>query len=121
MWQQDFDHCQEYDTNNDGVRDGPTAQTLNSPAGIWSDGTGLVVLDTSNNRALIWNEFPTSNFTAADIVLGQNDFTRNTRNDDNQDGVQDATPTARTLNLPSYGVYSNWTQLYIPITVTIEY
>jgi hypothetical protein len=38
------------------------------------DGTHLVVGDNINNRALIWNSFPTSNFQDADVVLGQTDF-----------------------------------------------
>ena len=58
----------------------PTASSLRNPAGIWSDGTKLVITDFSNNRILIWNTFPTTNGQAADLVLGQPDFSGNTVN-----------------------------------------
>jgi hypothetical protein len=47
---------------------------------IASDGTHLIVADRFNNRVLIWNTFPTENFQAADVVLGQPDFTTSTPN-----------------------------------------
>ncbi|HRP46550.1 MAG TPA: hypothetical protein PLT07_03290 [Trueperaceae bacterium] len=54
---------------------GPVAaNTLNHPCNVWSDGTRLVVADSYNNRVLIWNTFPTTDFADADIVLGQADF-----------------------------------------------
>ncbi|MBI3891996.1 MAG: hypothetical protein HY303_10755, partial [Candidatus Wallbacteria bacterium] len=52
----------------------PLAGTLNQPHGVFSDGTRLFVADTRNNRVLIWNSIPTSNQTAADVVLGQPNF-----------------------------------------------
>ncbi|TQV85888.1 hypothetical protein [Aliikangiella coralliicola] len=116
LGQQDFTHCAANDTDNDGVTDGPSAQTLSDPAGIWSDGTRLVIVDKRNNRVLIWSTFPSTNFAAADVVIGQSDFTHNTRNDDNQDNVVDANPSARTLFSPVLGIYSNGTQLFIADT-----
>lgn len=116
LGQQDFTHCAANDTNNDGTTDAVSASTLDRPAGVWTDGTRLVVLDKDNNRALIWNTFPTSNFTPADVVLGQSDFVNNTANDDDQDGTGDGGPTARTLDAPYDGVYSNGRQLYITDT-----
>ncbi|PVZ68314.1 hypothetical protein [Pelagibaculum spongiae] len=56
----------------------------------------LVVANT--NRVLIWNLPIIANNQPADIVLGQNSFTSCVANDDNQDGVADAKPTARTLD-----------------------
>lgn len=47
------------------------ANSLNSPAGIHSDGTRLVVSDTGSNRVLIWNSLPSTNQQPADVVLGQ--------------------------------------------------
>ncbi len=35
---------------------------------------GLFVSDTGNNRVLVWNELPTENGQAADLVLGQKSF-----------------------------------------------
>ena len=37
-------------------------------------------------------------------MLGQSNVTNTTRNDDDQDGAEDATPTARTMNRP-YGAW----------------
>lgn len=52
-----------------------TASTLNYAGGAWTDGTRVIALDSSNNRVLIWNTFPTANGQAADLVLGQPNFT----------------------------------------------
>ncbi len=51
-----------------------TATTLFYPYMIHSNGNQLFVADSNNNRVLIWNEFPTENGQAADVVLGQVDF-----------------------------------------------
>ncbi len=53
---------------------GQTASTMRTPTGVASDGHIFVVADTDNNRVLIWNEIPTTNGQAADVVLGQPDF-----------------------------------------------
>ncbi len=53
---------------------------LRYPQEVYSDGTKLFVLDTDNNRILIWNSIPTSNGQAADVVVGQDDFTTNSVN-----------------------------------------
>ncbi len=39
------------------------------------DGNKLIIADGVNNRILIWNSIPTVNGQAADIVIGQPDFT----------------------------------------------
>ncbi len=49
----------------------PTAGTLNTPTSVWSDGTRVVVADTSNHRVLVWNSFPTVDGQPADVVVGQ--------------------------------------------------
>jgi hypothetical protein len=54
-----------------GVGAAVTASSLNSPSGVHSDGTRLVVSDTGAHRVLIWNSLPTANQQAADVVLGQ--------------------------------------------------
>lgn len=58
----------------------PTASTLYMPRGLAISGGKLFVADTSNSRVLIWNTLPTSNGQAADVVLGQPNFTSNTLN-----------------------------------------
>jgi hypothetical protein len=47
---------------------------LNHPMGVATDGVRLFVADTCNNRVLIWNTIPTTNYAPADIVVGQPDF-----------------------------------------------
>ncbi len=42
------------------------------------DGNKLLVADGTNNRILIWNSIPTSNGQAADVVVGQPDFSTTT-------------------------------------------
>jgi hypothetical protein len=164
LGQNSFTNEEPNDDDQDGSADAnPTARTLNGPSGAWSDGTRLIVADTDNNRVLIWNTFPTSNFTPADVVLGQSDmvsnaqglsdkdmrdpyhmtsngnqlfvcdggnnrvliwdsipttnyapadtvlgqsdFVHGTSNDDDQDNVDDGQPSARTLYWPE-GVYA---------------
>ena len=120
LGQAELAHCTENDDNQDGAADEtpsadaqPSARTLSWPAGVWSDGKRLVVVDSNNFRVLIWNQVPASNFQPADVVLGQNDFTHGTSNDFNQDNVVDEVPTNRTLNFAYNGVSSNGVQLAI--------
>ena len=53
----------------------PCERTLNFPRFALSDGTRLFIADGGNDRVLIFNQIPTSNGAAADVVLGQPDFT----------------------------------------------
>ena len=56
----------------------PTAaDSFRTPVGVHSDGIRVAVADTDNNRVLIWNSIPSVNGKAADVVLGQKDFTSN--------------------------------------------
>ena len=73
--------------SNRGKTD-PTASTLFWPYGIYWDGVRLWVADTGNRRVLMWHGMPTYNGQAADLVLGQADFT--TRNE-NGGGEPNAT------------------------------
>lgn len=90
-----------------GNRNGAVAaDTLQCPDGAWTDGERLVVMDSQNYRLLIWNSFPTSNGQAADLVLGQADFTSNSAN-------RGATTAANTLGFSSYGVFVSGNQLFV--------
>ena len=112
LGQPDFTSCT---ANNDAATapDVASNRTLNYPAGVWSDGTRLVVLDSYNNRALVWTSFPSSDYQPANLVLGQGDFENVTANDDDQNGVSDGAPTARTLSTPYNGVDSDGSRLFI--------
>ncbi len=57
---------------------GTTSSSFTHPGGIaLSAGGTLYVSDTDNNRVLVWTTAPTSNGQAANIVLGQSNFTSN--------------------------------------------
>jgi uncharacterized protein (TIGR03437 family) len=53
----------------------PTAKSMRGPQGVWIQNGKLYVADTQNNRVLIYNRIPTTNGVAADLVLGQPNFT----------------------------------------------
>lgn len=53
----------------------PTAKSLRGPQGVWIQNGKLYVADTGANRVLIYNHIPTSNGAAADVVLGEPNFT----------------------------------------------
>lgn len=52
----------------------PNNKSMRGPQGVWLQDGKLFVADTQNHRVLIYNSVPTSNGSAADIVLGQPDF-----------------------------------------------
>ncbi len=60
---------------NEGQQNVPTQKAFRGPQGVWVQGGRLFVADTGNNRVLIWNTIPRSNFAPADLVIGQKDFT----------------------------------------------
>jgi hypothetical protein len=71
------------------------------PYSIATNGNQLFVADGDNRRVLVWNSMPTSSSALPDVVLGQSDFEHSQANDDNQDGVIDASPSARTFRWPT--------------------
>jgi hypothetical protein len=84
-----------------------TANGLSGPWDTFYDGTRFFVVDTSNNRVLIYSSLPTSSNASADVVVGQQNMSDHNYN---QTGVD--TPTARTLNTPT-SVFSDGTKLLI--------
>ncbi|MBV9267448.1 MAG: hypothetical protein JO061_14850, partial [Acidobacteriaceae bacterium] len=52
-----------------------TAGSMSNPTAVASDGVHLAVVDTGNNRILIWNSLPLASNTPPNVVLGQRDFT----------------------------------------------
>ncbi len=83
----------------------PTAQSLNEPGAVTSDGSRLFVADSRNNRVLIYNPFPTSNQPTASVVLGQADFTHS---GDNAGG----STSAQSLSFP-FGIFLNAAHLFV--------
>ncbi len=52
----------------------PTDSTLYAPRGVYLDHQRVIVSDSGNHRLLLWNRFPCHSGQAADMVLGQPDF-----------------------------------------------
>lgn len=61
---------------------GLSATSFKEPRAVFLAAGKLLVVDRNNHRVLVWNRVPTSNNAAADVVVGQPDFTSATpRND----------------------------------------
>lgn len=86
-----------------------SAAGMNSPTGLAVFDGKLLVSDTSNDRILVWNTWPTTNGQAADAVLGQDDFVTCTENR----GAGGATVTGRGFNAPVF-IWSDGTHLAVP-------
>lgn len=85
---------------------------LSNPEAIIAANNKLLVTDADNHRILIWNKIPDSNTDTPDLVLGQNSFDSCAENDDNQDGIDDEQPSARTLSYPS-GIWTDGEKLIV--------
>jgi len=79
----------------------PSATSIGDPVAVTSDGTNLFVSDFDFHRVMMFSPIPTANGASAAHVLGQATFAGSTANDADQNGVMDATPTARTLVGPN--------------------
>ncbi len=110
LGQMNFTQVAANDVNGDGLTDFPkavSASTLSLTSNVNTSYTGvdvssdgqLCITDTDNNRVLLWDSIPSKNGEAADVVLGQSDFTRWVQWDDDQDGVV-GFPSSRTLYNP---------------------
>jgi len=78
-------------TENAGTTVG--ANTLYYPVSVFPYGPKLLITETANNRALVYNSIPTSSNASADVVIGQQNMTSNT-------DYADATVAANTLTSP---------------------
>ncbi|AFY00804.1 NHL repeat-containing protein [Bdellovibrio bacteriovorus] len=74
-----YNNAANSDTN--GIGGVVSARSLNIPRGLAMTSSGkFIVLDGGNSRILVYNKLPTENLQAADLVIGQPDFTSNTPN-----------------------------------------
>ncbi|MGA7241324.1 MAG: IPT/TIG domain-containing protein [Bryobacteraceae bacterium] len=87
----------------------PSATSMNGPQGVWIQNGRLYVADTQNNRILIYNKIPTTNGAAADVVLGQPNFTTFVQVDLAQ---QNTNATAQNMLNP-VSVTSDGTRLFV--------
>jgi uncharacterized protein (TIGR03437 family) len=87
----------------------PTANSLRGPVGVWLADGKLFIADTQDNRVLIYNRVPTTNNAAADVVIGQPNFTSFVQPDLTQ---QNATPTASNMQTP-VSVTTDGTRMFV--------
>lgn len=99
--QPDFTHA--------GTSVPPTSKSLRGPQGVWIQNGKLYIADTQDNRILIYNQIPTSNGVAADMVLGATDFTTFVETDIAQQKID---ATAKNMLNP-VSVTSDGTRLFV--------
>jgi hypothetical protein len=87
----------------------PTAKSMRGPQGVWIQNGKLYVADTQNNRVLIYNHIPTTNGVAADVVLGQPNFTTFVE----PDLTQQSTTASATNLLNPVSVTSDGVRLFV--------
>ncbi len=87
----------------------PNAKSLRGPQGLWIQNGKLFVADTQDHRVLIYNSIPTANNVAADVVLGEPNFTATV-----PDNLVDQTAGATASNMLSpVGVSSDGSHLFV--------
>lgn len=101
-----------------------SASTMLTPISVTSDGTHLFVTDLGFSRVLIWNKIPTTNDQAADVEIGQKDFSTAIPNDTAEGNMCASTGTdsngnptyptvcATTMNFPRYAL-SDGNRLFV--------
>lgn len=87
----------------------PSAKSMRGPEGVWIQNGKLFVADTQNNRVLIYNQIPTTNGVAADVVLGAPNFTTYV----NPDITQQQTGASASTMLTPVSVTSDGTRLFV--------
>jgi uncharacterized protein (TIGR03437 family) len=87
----------------------PNAKSMRGPEGVWIQDGKLFVADTQNNRVLIYNQIPTTNGVAADVVLGAPNFSTYV----NPDITQQQTGATASTMLTPVSVTSDGTRLFV--------
>jgi uncharacterized protein (TIGR03437 family) len=86
-----------------------TASSFRGPQGVWIQNGRFFVADTQNHRVLIWRTIPAKNNQAADVVLGQGNFTTAPE----PDLTKLATSATATALLNPVSVTSDGNRLYV--------
>ena len=87
----------------------PNASSMRGPQGVWIQNGKLYVADTQNNRVMIYNQIPTKNGAAADLVLGQPNLTTFVQ----PDLTQQKTDVTANVLLNPVAVTSDGTHLFV--------
>ncbi len=85
------------DFTHGGTSVPPTPTSMRGPEGVWLANGKLFVADSQDNRILIYNQVPTSNGAAADIVVGQPNLTSFVQPDLT---LNTSTPAANNMQTP---------------------
>ena len=107
--------CASNGTDSSGNKTYPflCEKTLAFPRFVISDGTRLYIADGGNDRVLIYDNIPTTNTPAADVVLGQPDFVT----DNAADGAaQMYTPTSLAWDGTNLYVADNFNRRILAFT-----
>jgi uncharacterized protein (TIGR03437 family) len=97
------------DMTHNGTSVPPTATSLRGPSGVWIGDGKLYVADTQDDRILIYNKIPATNNVAADVVIGEPNFTTFIEPDLTQNN---ATPTASNMQNP-VSVTTDGTRMFV--------
>ena len=103
------------DSSNNPTYPHDCEKTLDHPRFALSDGTRLFIADSGNDRVLIYNQIPTANAAAADIVLGQPNFTSDIITNQSQSAISttvDNTASVDTIPTP-LGLAYDGVNLYV--------
>jgi hypothetical protein len=87
-----------------------SASTFHAPDGLTVAGGKLLVTDADNYRLLVWDTLPASSQVAANLVLGQPNFTTSVYNNGN------GTPSATNVGLPVASIVSGNSLLVADLT-----
>ena len=101
--QPDFTH----NAVNQGGPVGPRTLNLSTASGVGTHAGKLLIADRVNNRVLVFNQIPTANNAAADVVIGQPDFTHNSAN-------QGGAVSAQGLDGPRGAQVDSGGRLFVP-------
>ena len=91
---------------------GASAVAMQTPYGVFSNGTSLFVSDSGNHRVLVYPTMPTQSGAQATTALGQPDLTSHTAPVDNGQCVANGHSSATTLSTP-YGIGLSGTTLIV--------
>lgn len=92
---------------------GIDSQHMDTPWGVYANGTAVYVGDSGNNRVLVFDGFPFQNGQPATSLFGQADFAHSAANDSDQNGVPGSQQNNRTELAPTFNTLSFPTGVYV--------
>ncbi|MBD2434261.1 MULTISPECIES: hypothetical protein [Fischerella] len=99
----------DFHSEGQNANDKVGRRTLSVPTGICRCGEGMAVADAWNHRVLIWKQVPEDSNVAADLVLGQVNFSDNEPNQGKQEAAANSLYWC-------YGVFYHQGRLFVADT-----